>query len=273
MSKPILWTKDFICITLCNLFVFLAFYYLIVTLPIYTITELNGTETEAGLIITLFLITAIFIRPFAGKWALSIGNKNILFIGLFIFIISSGLYLISDSVYSMMFIRLLHGVGFGMATTATGSIVANVIPDSRKGEGMGYYSLSFNIAVVLGPFIGLTAILQWSTVTLFSIVAISSFVALAMGLLVSKENRKIPEAMTGNPQKHKLSIVEKTAIRISIVAAIFAIIYSSILSFVPVYAEEVGLIKAASYFFVVYAAIMLLSRPFTGRWLDQYGCK
>jgi MFS family permease len=263
--------KDFICVTLCNLFLFLAFYYLIVTLPIYTIRELQGSETEAGLLITVFLITAIFIRPFAGKWAVSLGNRTVLFIGLLIFIVSSLFYFISDSVLGLIIIRLIHGLGFGIATTATGAIVANVIPDSRKGEGMGYYALSFNIAVVIGPFIGLTAINQWSTCMLFGLVVLCSLLSIIMGFFISRKTNVVLQTTGTKKMKQKLQLVEKSAVQISIVAALFAIIYSSILSFVPVYAEELRLLQASSYFFVVYALVMLLSRPFTGKWLDQYG--
>ncbi|TDL31906.1 MFS transporter [Jeotgalibacillus sp. S-D1] len=271
MRNQKLWSRDFILIAVCNFFLFLAFYYLIVTLPIYTIQSLNGSEAEAGLLITVFLLSAILIRPFAGKWLASLDNRTVLFVGLFIFGVGSALYMVPDTVVGLMIVRLLHGFGFGIATTATGTIVADVIPEGKRGEGMGYYALSLNLAVVLGPFLGLTAIHQWSTFTLFSIVFFCSMIAVGVGLLISATNQAEAVKVQQTLETRKLSIVEKTAVPISVTAALFAIIYSSILSFVPVYAEEIGLLEASSYFFVVYALVMLLSRPFTGKWLDLYG--
>ncbi|MBU8905372.1 MFS transporter [Desertibacillus haloalkaliphilus] len=271
-----LWTKEFVAISLCNFFLFLGFYYLLVTLPIYTLQELDGNETQAGLMVTVFLITTIIARPLAGKWGFVIGNRKLLTIGMMIFTVSSALYLLFDSIAGVLAVRLLHGIGFGLATTATGAIVSQVIPDSRKGEGMGYYSLSLNLAVVLGPFLGLIAV-QWGKMMLFSIVLLGSILAIAMSFLLSKESalqlseKPHPEPESTPTAPKKSTLIESSAIKISIVAAFFAIIYSSILSFVPVHAKEVGLLTVSSYFFVVYAAVMLLSRPFAGRWLDQYG--
>ncbi|RBW70079.1 MFS transporter [Bacillus taeanensis] len=271
MSKEALWTKEFLLITFCNLFLFIAFYYLVVTLPIYALQELNGSEAEAGLLITSFLIAAIIIRPLAGKWTITFGNRLVLFIGLFLFLVCSSLYFLPETVLGMMLVRLLHGIGFGIATTAAGGIAANVIPPSRKGEGMGYYALAFNLAVVLGPFLGLTALHKGNKVLLFGIVILCSLIALVIGLLLSNTKGSASLSTSNDKERRKFDIVEKSAVRIAVVASFFAILYSSILSFVPVYAEDIGLLQVSSYFFVVYAAVMLLSRPLTGRWLDRYG--
>lgn len=271
MSKERLWTKDFIAIWICNFLVFLTFYYLLVTLPVYTLQELGGSESAAGLLITVFLIAAILIRPFAGRWAIAIGNRAVLLIGLLLFVICSGLYMFPDTVGGLMFIRILHGLGFGIATTATGAFVANIIPENRKGEGMGYYALSLNIAVVAGPFLGLTAVQHWGANVLFGIVLGCSLLAIGMTLFLSKSEKDLIGEQSSATEGKKLTILEKTAVPISVVAALFAIIYSSILSFVPVYARDLGIMEASSYFFVVYALLMILSRPFTGRWLDLYG--
>ncbi|ARK29624.1 MFS transporter [Halalkalibacter krulwichiae] len=270
MANQALWSKDFIFITICNLLVFLGFYYLIVTMPIYTLQELGGTEAEAGFVVTLFLLTAIVIRPFAGRWAEDYGQRIVLFSGLAILVLGSFLYVLVDSIFGLMVVRLFHGIGFGIATTATGAIVANIIPEARRGEGMGYYALSFNIAVVLGPFLGLTAIRDWSMITLFVIVIFCNILAVLFAMLLGKTRTNAAE-VEKSVKKRRFEWVEKTAVPIAIVAALFAIIYSSVLSFVPVYAEEIGLLHISSYFFVVYAVAMVISRPFTGRGFDRFG--
>jgi MFS family permease len=274
MNKPKLWTKDFISISLSNLFLFLTFYYLLVTLPIYALQDLHGDESKAGLMVTIFLIAAIITRPLAGRWIESAGKRIVLLTSLLIFFAASAFYFMAHSMTSLLILRFFHGIGFGMATTAAGAIVADIIPNARRGEGMGYFVLSTNLAMVIGPFFGLTAMQQWGMNVLFTISALCALCALITGLsiqLPKKEQMESPVSSEHQTSTGIKGLFEVSSIRISIVGALFALVYSSILSFVSVYAKELGLVEAASYFFVVYALVLVLSRPFTGKWFDLYG--
>lgn len=275
MNKEALWTKGFIQIWVSNFFLFMTFYFLLVSLPIYAIRELNGKQSTAGLIVTVFIITAILIRPIAGNLMQKIGKKAIFLTSLLIFLVASVLYLFTDSLTGLLIVRALHGIGFGMATTATGTIVADILPSSRRGEGMGYYSMSMNLAMVIGPFIGLQAINSWGTSTLFILAVIFAFLAILTGGFMKIEHAaEIDKVELDRTEKKGFQfnqIIENTAVKISIVAAVFGIVYSSILSFVSVYAENRGFISVSGYFFVVYAIFMLMARPFAGKWFDRYG--
>ncbi|HWO97700.1 MAG TPA: MFS transporter [Bacillus sp. (in: firmicutes)] len=274
MNKPVLWSRNFINLSLSSFFLFVTFYFLLATLPIYVLKDLQAHESQAGLIVTVFLISAIIIRPLAGKWLEAFGKQIILISSLLIFFAASIFYLVADSTMSLLILRFFHGIGFGMATTAAGAIVADIIPDSRRGEGMGYYAMAMNLAMVIGPFVGLTVMQQWGMNTAFIIGALCAFFALFIGVFIKlpkreqTEKQAMPQRQTGNGFK---DLFEVSAIRISLVGAFFALAYSAILSFISVYAEELGLVETASYFFVVYAAALLMSRPFTGKWFDLYG--
>lgn len=270
MNKPKLWTKDFISVSLSNFFLFMTFYILLVTLPSYVLQELHGNASEAGLMTTVFLLSAIISRPLAGQWLERAGNKKVLLAALMIFAGASLLYFFPKTVIGFLVIRLLHGVGFGMATTAVGTIVADLIPTSRRGEGMGYFAMSTNIAMVLGPFVGLMAIQQWGPKILFILSVLVAFASLLTGLSVK---------LTSNGQHHEgvhsafsiRNLIEPTAVPIAVVGSFLAIVYSALLSFVSIYANEIHLASVSSLFFVVYAIVLLISRPFTGKWLDLYG--
>jgi predicted MFS family arabinose efflux permease len=158
-----------------------------------------------------------------------------------------------------------------MATTAVGAIVADLIPSSRRGEGMGYFVMSTNMAMVLGPFVGLTAIQQWGAKTMFIMTVIVAIGALITGLTVKLSIPEEPEREVIIPAFSLKSFFEPSAVSIAIVGSFLAIVYSALLSFVSVYANEIHVSEVSSLFFVVYAIILLMSRPFTGRWLDQYG--
>ncbi|KOP71096.1 multidrug MFS transporter [Bacillus sp. FJAT-21945] len=269
MKKQPLWTKNFLGISFISLFLFLVFYILLTTLPIYVLDELHGNETQVGLIVAVFLIAAVLCRPFTGKWIDAIGRKKILLSSVIIFTIASLLYVWTDSIPLLLGLRFLHGIGFGMATTATGAIIADIVPNERKGEGLGYYALFMNLAMVIGPFAGLTIIQISSFNRLFILCTVLAFFALVLSFIV-----RIPEASIPEEKVHSTfsigSFFEKNAISVSIVGGILALAYSGILSFISIYAKELGLFKAASFFFVVYAIAIVISRPFTGRWFDLY---
>ncbi|MCP8969276.1 MFS transporter [Ectobacillus ponti] len=265
MKSARLWTRNFVSVSASSFFLFLAFYYLLVVLPIYSIQSLHGRESEAGLIVTVFLVAAILVRPLAGRWMERFGTHRVFLLSLVIFAGMASLYTLPSSMAGLLLLRFLQGIGFGMATTAAGSIVAAIVPDSRRGEGMGYYAMSMNLAMVLGPFLGLTALHKWGGGVMFLLSFLFAAGALAAAFLI-----RVPEQSSVRPAA-KASILEMSALRISLIAAVFALVYASILSFVSVYAKKIGLESVSSYFFVVYAAVLLLSRPFTGRLYDRYG--
>ena len=269
MKKQPLWTKDFLSISITSFFLFMGFYVLLTTLPLYILDDLKGDETQVGLIISVFLIAAVISRPFTGKWIDEVGRRKILIASLIVFAVSSLLYFWADSTPALLALRFLHGVGFGMATTATGAIVADIVPNERRGEGLGYYAMFMNLAMVIGPFAGLTIVQYASFLWIFALCTVLSFIAIVLGAFVRIPQKA--ESSVKHPKFTLSSLFEKNAVPVAISAGILAFAYSGILSFISVYAKELDLLEAASFFFVVYAAFIIMSRPFTGRWFDAYG--
>ncbi|MGE8203081.1 MFS transporter [Heyndrickxia sp. NPDC080065] len=263
-----LWTKNFLGVSFTSFFLFLTFYLLMVTLPIYVIDDMHVTQSQIGLVVTVFIISAVIVRPFSGILLEAIGRKKMLLLSLLIFFIASVLYFFGHSFGWLLAIRFFHGIGFGIATTATGAIVANIIPEDRMGEGMGYYATFMNLAMVIGPFLGLTIIHSFSFQVLFIFCGIFSLISFICALFVN-----IPQNVNKiNNIGFKLGdLFEKKSIPISIVTGLLAFGYSGVLSYMSVYAKGLNLVQASSFFFVVYAVFLLASRPFTGKWFDQYG--
>ena len=269
-----LWTKDYISVCLTTFFMFLNYYYLLVTIPIYLIQDLQGNTAQAGILVAIFYVAAILIRPIAGKWIESYGIKKIFLVSLIIYLGAAFMYFFTTSLISLAVLRFVHGIGFGMITTSTGTIVASIIPNGRKGEGMGYYGLMMNISMALGPFVGLLAITQWGSSVMFIVSAVSVVIGTITGFLISLPKGEIKAATEKTVKKKGLKmkdLIEMSALPISLVSFFFALVYASIVSFVSVYAEELQLTEIASYFFIVYVIALLISRPFTGKWFDQYG--
>ncbi|WP_257985764.1 MFS transporter [Bacillus sp. M6-12] len=263
-----MWTKNFIIICAANFFLFLAYYYLLVTIPSAAMESMGTSGMVAGLFTTVFLIAAIVTRPFMGAWVNRAGKRPMYILSMIVYFLASCMYSFCESEGSLLFVRFIHGIGFGMATTITGAIVADILPYARKGEGMGYFAVSTNLAMVAGPFLGLTINGEWGIQMMFWFSALFSLCALLTGWLT-----KVPadtEKETRSHQK-KHSVFERAAVPIALTGAFFAIAYSAILSFIAVFATERGLAAESSYFFVVYAVGLLVTRPFTGRWFDKYG--
>jgi len=148
-----IWTKNFISIALTQFLVFIAFYTLLTTLPIYVINHLGGSEADGGLVVTVMLIAAIIIRPFSAKLLDIIGKKKGLVLSVTLFTMTTFFYIWIDQLIPLLVLRFIHGISFGILTTVTGAIAADVVPRSRRGAGLGYFAMAMNLALVVGPFI------------------------------------------------------------------------------------------------------------------------
>ncbi|MGE6377280.1 MFS transporter [Peribacillus muralis] len=268
--KPKLWTKDFLIVSSANFFLFLTFYVLMVTLTIYTIDHFHASQAQAGLASSIFVLGAVLVRPIAGKKIDQIGRRKMLFGSLILFLLASIGYFMVNDLFLLLIDRLIHGFAFGLATTATGTIAADIIPNERRGEGTGYFAMSTNLAMAFGPFIGLLITQHFSYSIIFY--AASVFAAFA---LVASLFMKVPEREKGKASSQKgfkiSDYFEKSALPISIFIGFAGFTYSSILSYLTSFAKEMNLMDAASFFFVVFAVFLLASRPFTGRMFDVKG--
>ncbi|USK60906.1 MFS transporter [Peribacillus asahii] len=270
--KPKLWTKDFLMVSTSNFLLFISFYMLMVTLAIYSIKEFHASQSEAGFASSIFVLGAVIVRPIAGKVIETVGKKNLLLLGLVLFLIMMLLYFLVNSLPLLLLIRFIHGFAFGISTTATGTIAANIIPAVRRGEGMGYFATSMNLAMAIGPFLGLVISQKFDDFMIF--VATTTFSVIALVSTIFLHVPKEEKATRNIQMKSGLrfsDFFEKSTFPLAILVAICGFVYSSILSFLTAYAIEIDLVDAASFFFVMYAFFLLLSRPVTGRLFDVKG--
>ncbi|MBL3642667.1 MFS transporter [Bacillus sp. RHFB] len=270
-SRTRLWTKDFVIVSSINFFITLIFYLLMVTLAIYAVNELDASTSEAGLISGIFIIGTLIGRLFIGRFIDSFGRKKTLFIGLIFFTLTTILYFVDLGIGFLLVNRLIHGMAMGMASTATGTIVAQIIPPTRKGEGIGYYSMSATLATAIGPFIGLYMAQHTSFQFIFSFCLALGIISLITAFFLYVPALKVTAKVTESKGFKLSNFIEPKALPISIITLLLAFCYSSVLSFISFYAIEIDLVNTASFFFVVYAVAVLLSRPFSGPLMDRKG--
>lgn len=272
MSKSKLWTRDFIIVSGINFLLTLVFYLLIVIIGVYAVDEYHATTSQAGLVTGIFIVGTLIGRLFIGRSIDSIGRKRTLFIGLILYILSSALYFINLGIAFLLITRLLHGITLGIASTATGTIVAQIIPAARRGEGIGYYSMSATLATAIGPFVGLYMSQHTSTQIIFSLCLVLGIISLITAFFVYVPVLEEGATKRNRENGFKLSqFIEPKAIPIALITLVVAFCYSSVLSFINFYAIEIDLVSAASFFFLVYSIAVLASRPFTGRLMDVKG--
>lgn len=272
-SPKHLWNKTFVLCLVNNFFLFVYYFALLAVLPIYIMKDLNGSIEEAGLALTLFLVSSIAVRPFSGLLIQKIGKKLAFRGSEFFFALFAISYIWIDSMWSLLLVRFLHGIWFSVLTTVTVPVASDFIPEERKGEGIGYFVMSTNLGVVFGPLLALTTIQLTSFKTLFAILAATIALGFVFCLLVQVKDEAIkPIQPTSTKNRLKLTdIIETRVIAVGIVACLVAISYSSVTSFITAYTEAHNLLAYTSIFFIVFAVSMIVVRPLVGKMYDRKG--
>lgn len=153
-SGDSLWSMNFISLIITNGIFFSGFHLLLPVLPLY-VAKMGGTPTQVGLVAGIFVFSAILIRLCSDVGKKLFGPIRCLFLGIIISFLCAFSYIIFNSVNGLLMIRIAHGVGFGIATTFYATLAAAIIPDMKKGEGMGYFGLGTTVAMAIAPALGL----------------------------------------------------------------------------------------------------------------------
>jgi MFS family permease len=269
MNKTKLWTKEFAISTSINFLVALNFYLLMIITSEFAMEEFGLSPSAAGFAAGIFIIGALISRVLAGKFIVPIRYKRMLYIGLVAGLAMSIAYFGINSIMLLFIIRFFHGAAFGISTTSTATIVSDIIPWQRRGEGIGYYSLSQIMATAIGPFLGIFLSQLGNYQVIFAACTIAAAIALLMVPMMSLS----PKEFTADPKEERQpgrirDFVEIKAVPISMVCLLIYMSYSSLVSFLTVYAKEINLADPARYFFLVYSVVIIISRPVVGRLFD-----
>ncbi|WP_462412640.1 MFS transporter [Neobacillus sp. Marseille-QA0830] len=261
--KERIWTKEFIFIVCANFFIFLGFQMTLPTIPLY-VEKLGGNNQLIGVVVGIFTFSALLLRPFAGNWLETKGRGIVFLSGLAIFVISVGSFGFMASIALLFMMRVVQGVGWGFSTTASGTIATDLIPPTRRGEGLGYYGLSGNIAMAIGPSLGLTlsGFLPFKHLFL-----ISSGLGLLALLLASRIKYKKAEP---GKVKAKLAVYEKSALKPSVLLFFLTVTFGGIATFLPLYSAEKH-VAGIQLYFLLYALATLATRAFAGQLYDRRG--
>ena len=176
-----LWNRNYIKVMTANFALFFAFYLLTPLLPLYLYETFGATKDVIGLVLSGYTILALLFRPFSGYIVDSFPRKTVLLISFSAFAIFFAGYLAASSLLLFTIVRTLHGGPFGAVTVANSTVAIDVLPSSRRNEGIGYYGLSNNLAMAISPTF---AIFVYSETHNFQLLFLLAFAIATFGLLV-----------------------------------------------------------------------------------------
>lgn len=270
--KDRLLTRNFLVMLPIGFSFAVNFLIIYVTMSQYAHDMFGVSATLSGLAASIFIFGSFASRMFMARFMDIIGMKRILVVfsavGFFIYL----LYPIITGYWELLVIRFAHGCIYGMCLLTSNTLIARIVPCSRRGEGIGYYMLAYTVASAIGPFLSMVLVRSGGFNTVFLLGAAMYLVSGGFALLLKMPRESVSEQQRLEARKLTLNnMFERSAMRISLVAMIFFFAYSSVITFISQYGTSVGLVEATTYFFLVMAVSTFLSRVFIGRVFDIYG--
>lgn len=271
-NKPRLWTKAYILTLIAIFSISITMTLFMPLLPIY-IKMIGGNSSLTGLVVSIYTFAALVCRPIFAVLIDKYGRKSILIIGFVLIVIGCFAYQFITVIGVLLIARIVHGIGYSASSNATGTIVADIVPKERRGQGIGYYGFVTAASLALGPALGLLIMKNSNMETAFSFAAILAVIGLIASSFISHKRKTITDRQEDNfkpianhnskqkiRNKSKFNIgYEKTALPASLIMLLVAFAYSGIVTYLPTYAGTLG-IEHISAYFIIYALVLLVTR-------------
>ena len=273
MNTDRLWSPAFINYGVSSGIFYMTQYVLVAALPIILTSELGGSALDAGLAMTYFQIGTILCRPFAGRLIDELDKRVILLISSALFFVIMGLFNLTTSLQTIFVLRGLHGAIFALGTTVMAALAVVVLPASRKGEGINMFAVFSNIAMVLGPAVGLYALQAYGSSALYMFLTIMTALAFILSNVI-----RLPKKLAKPKQKKSKGwsisqFIEKRSLPWALMGLFIGFTYSGVLVFIPIELNSMGAGVWGSVFFAIFALMIIISRPLVGKVYARYGSR
>ncbi len=273
MNTDRLWSPAFINYGVSSGIFYMTQYVLVAALPIILTAELGGSALDAGLAMTYFQIGTILCRPFAGRLIDGLDKRIILLISSALFFVIMGLFNLTTSLQTIFVLRGLHGAIFALGTTVMAALAVVVLPASRKGEGINMFAVFSNIAMVLGPAVGLYALQAYGSSSLYMFLTIMTALAFVLSNVI-----QLPKELAKPKQKTSKGwsisqFIEKRSLPWALMGLFIGFTYSGVLVFIPIELNSMGAGVWGSVFFALFALMIIISRPLVGKVYARYGSR
>lgn len=265
--KDRLWTRDYVFVCISAFMMSFSFFILVPTLPLYLKDTFGISQALVGVVLSCYVIAVLSVRPLAGFVADTLPRKSVYIAAYAVFVASFlGYFFITQTLALFILLRVFHGFSFGMLTTAGNTLVIDVMPSSRRGEGLGYYGVTNNLAMAFGPMAGLFVISSGNYNLLFLTSLVTGSIGLILASLV-RAPRKVLEKTEFKLSADRFFL--KEGIRACFAFFLLAMPYGMTTSYMALYAHEVGITHNAGLFFTVMAAGLIASRLNSGKRVNK----
>lgn len=262
-----IWSRNFILLTLSNFLVCTTYYAIISALPIYLVSELNAGKSEVGIVLAAYTIASVLIRPFSGFALDKFGRRTIFLLAIIFYSILFSGYLFAASIASLIILRFLQGLTWGGTTISGSTIAVDITPTEKRGEGIGYFSLSTTMGMPIGPVVGLFICHLWGYTAMFA-----SGLGISVAALICATAIKLPKRYVVGRKIHFRwsNLFDRNSVWPSLNLLVIMTTYGGLLSFIALYGREIG-IENASMFFSIFAVGIIVSRLLAGKIFDRKG--
>ena len=254
-----LWNANYWKVMTANFSMAFSFYLLTPLLPLYLSENFNATKDMIGLVLSGYTLTALLVRPLSGYVADSFPRKKVLLASLFVYFLCFGTYLLASTLLLFAIVRTLHGAPFGSASVANSTMAIDVLPSSRRNEGIGYYGLSNNIATAIAPTVG---IFVYRYIHNFDILFWMAFAIAGLGFFVNTTIQPRERQVLKDKKAISLDrffLVKGWMLALNMIC--FGLCYGVLSNYLAIYSKEtMGITTGTGTFFLLLSLGLILSR-------------
>lgn len=262
-SKEKLWNANYIKVMTTNFLLYFAFYLLTPLLPLYLSETFGATKDTIGIVLSGYTVAALIVRPFCGYVVDSFSRKKVLMLCLSGFAVFFAGYIAAGTILMFAICRTLHGGPFGAVTVANSTCAIDVLPSSRRNEGIGLYGLSNNFAMAIAPSIG---IYLHNMVDSYMILFWIAFVVAISAVLIARTIRLPEKDIIRNKEKLSLDRFFLTrAWLLAINIAMFGFCWGVLSNYLAIYSKEVLSITGGTGTYFALLSMGLFSSRLQGR--------
>ena len=260
-----LFNKNYLCLCAANFLFFFSFYLLLPVLPFFIQQNFQAGNSVVGAVISCYTLATLCVRPFSGYMMDAFKRKPLYLLALSVFTAVFCGYIFASTITILIIVRILHGVSFGLTSVGGNTLVIDVVPSARRGEGIGYFGVSNNIAMAVGPMTGLFVYEKYS----FNVIFIGCMAcSLLAALFASRIQTKFRPPVKRPPLSLDRFILIKGLLA-GVPFMLLAFAYGQISNYIALYAKEMNLAISSGLFFTVYAVGLIASRLYSGKMVDR----
>ncbi|MFI3317588.1 MAG: MFS transporter [Rikenellaceae bacterium] len=256
-----LFNRNFILMATASFMFFLGFYLVVPIVAMYVIDEFHASPSVAGMVVASYIITSLLVRPFSGYFVDRFDRRRFYLLVVTIFASLFIGYILSRSIGQLVLTRIMLGASFAMVTTASSTLAIDIMPASRRAEGIGYYGAFNVLSMAIGPMLGLYLL----EIASYKLIFYCAFSAAAVSVLLSLFVRTKPRVQREPAPLSLDRFFLKSGLSLAIIMALLYFYYGSLMAYVSLYVREAGLSLNAGNFFMLFALGVVISRLLSGR--------